>query len=83
MQCIDTGGIHCRTFHIDPSGHLLVAAHIMAMPVESAGARHTVPAGMSMFRIAADGRLDHVRSYPVEVGSDTLFWMGMVPLSRR
>ncbi len=33
IQHADTHGIHCRTFHIDPSGRLLVAAHIMALPV--------------------------------------------------
>ena len=38
IQHIDTHGIHCRTFHIDPSGRMLVAAHIMAMPVRDAPA---------------------------------------------
>ena len=36
IQHVDTRGIHCRTFHIDPSGRLLVAAHIMALPVGTA-----------------------------------------------
>jgi 6-phosphogluconolactonase (cycloisomerase 2 family) len=29
VQHVDTRGIHCRIFHIDPSGRLLVAAHTM------------------------------------------------------
>ena len=44
IQHIDTRGIHCRTFHIDPSGRLLVAAHIMALPVRD-GARDPYRAG--------------------------------------
>ena len=73
-------GIHCRTFHIDPSGRMLVAAHIRPMFVrEGAGVRH-VPACLSVFRIGQDGKLDFVRTYDVDVGNHTMFWMGMVKL---
>jgi 6-phosphogluconolactonase (cycloisomerase 2 family) len=76
----ETRGIHCRTFHIDPSGRLLVAAHIRPLLVrEGAQVRH-VPACLSVFRIGNDGRLDFVRQYDVDVGNNTMFWMGMVPL---
>jgi 6-phosphogluconolactonase (cycloisomerase 2 family) len=78
IQRIDTGGIHCRTFHIDPSGRLLVAAHIMAMPVRDGSGMRVVPAGLSVFRIGGDGRLTFVRAYAVDVGDRTLFWMGMI-----
>ncbi|HEX4366126.1 MAG TPA: beta-propeller fold lactonase family protein [Rhodopila sp.] len=80
IQHIDTGGIHCRTFHIDPSGRLLVAAHIMAMSVRDATGIRKVPACLSVFRIADDGRLQFERSYEVDVGDKTMFWMGMVTL---
>ena len=80
IQHVDTGGIHCRTFHIDPSGRLLVAAHIMGLPVRDGGAIRVVPACLSLFHIADDGRLDFVRKYDVEVGERTMFWMGMVGL---
>src|SRR6476661_5132930 len=33
IQHVDTHGIHPRTFHIDPSGKLLVVAHIMGLKV--------------------------------------------------
>jgi 6-phosphogluconolactonase len=79
-QHIDTRGIHCRTFHIDPSGRLLVAAHIMALPVRDGTGIRTVPASLAVFRIGGDGRLDYVRKYDVEVGDKTMFWMGMVGL---
>ena len=82
IQHIDTRGIHCRTFHIDPSGRLLVAAHIMALPVREGAAIRTVPASLAVFRIDDSGKLDFVRKYDVDVGDKTMFWMGMVPLSK-
>jgi len=80
IQHIDTRGIHCRTFHIDPSGRMLVAAHIMALPVRDGAAIRTVPASLAVFRIGDDGKLDFVRKYDVDVGDKTMFWMGMVRL---
>jgi len=80
IQHVDTHGIHCRTFHIDPSGRLLIAAHIMGLPVSDGAGTRFVPACLSMFRIGADGRLDFVRKYDVEVGDRTMWWMGMVAL---
>jgi 6-phosphogluconolactonase len=77
VQHIDTRGIHCRTFHIDPSGRLLVVAHIIGLPVQNRGTTGFVPACLSLFRIAADGRLDFVRKYDVDVGDRQMFWMGM------
>jgi 6-phosphogluconolactonase len=78
IQHVDTRGIHCRTFHIDPSGRLLVAAHIMPLLVKDGDALRTVPASLAVFRIDGDGRLDFVRKYDVDVGGRTMFWMGMV-----
>jgi 6-phosphogluconolactonase len=80
IQHIDTRGIHCRTFHIDPTGRMLVAAHIMALPVREGSAIRTVPASLAVFRIGDDGKLDFVRKYDVDVGDKTMFWMGMVRL---
>ena len=78
IQHIETGGIHDRTFHIDPTGRLLVTAHVRTLSVtEGAGVR-TVPAGFSVFRLGGDGRLEFVRKYDLEAGSEQLFWMGMV-----
>ncbi len=78
IQHVDTRGIHCRTFHIDPSGQVLVAAHIMGLPVKDGGAIREAPACLSVFRIGGDGKLDFVRKYDVEVGERQMFWMGMV-----
>jgi 6-phosphogluconolactonase len=80
IQHVDTRGIHCRTFHIDPSGRMLVAAHIMGLPVKEGAAIRIVPANLAVFRIDAGGKLDFVRKYDVDVGDRTMFWMGMVQL---
>src|SRR3954447_26383650 len=63
IQHVDTRGIHCRTFHIDPSGRLLVAAHIMGLKVREIGGTRFVPACLSLFRIGVSGKLDFVRKY--------------------
>ena len=80
IQHVDTRGIHCRTFQIDPSARLLVAAHIMPLPVKDGATLRIVPASLAVFRVDGDGRLDFVRKYDVDVGDKTMFWMGMVPL---
>jgi 6-phosphogluconolactonase len=81
IQHVDTRGIHCRTFHIDPSGRMLVAAHNVPVLVRDGGDVKTVPACLSVFRIGADGQLDFVRKYDVDTRDQIMFWMGMVALS--
>ena len=78
IQHVHTRGVRCRTFHIDPSGRLLVAAHIMPLVVRDGAALHTVPASFAVFRIEDDGRLHFIGKYEVDVGDRTMFWMGMV-----
>jgi 6-phosphogluconolactonase (cycloisomerase 2 family) len=80
IQHIETRAIHPRTFHIDPSGRLLVAQHNLPVNVRDGDAVRTVPAGLSVFRVGEDGKLTYVRKYDVDVGDKTMFWMGMVPL---
>ena len=77
IQHVDTQGIHPRTFHIDPSGRLLVVAHIMGLTVRDGAGFKKVPMRLSVFRID-DGRLSFVRAYDVESGGQTMWWMGMV-----
>ena len=81
IQHIETQKIHPRTFHIDPSGRMLVAEHNAPLNVRHGDAVKTVPAGLSVFRIGDDGKLTFARKYDVDVGDKTMFWMGMVPLS--
>jgi 6-phosphogluconolactonase len=69
---------HVRTFSIDPSGRLLVAASIHASYRIEDDELESVPAALSLFRIAADGTLDFQRKYDIDTGSETMFWSGMV-----
>jgi 6-phosphogluconolactonase (cycloisomerase 2 family) len=78
IQHVDSHGIHPRTFHIDPSGRLMVVAHIMGLKVREGDLVHFTPATLSLFRIALDGRLEFARAYDVDVGRRTMWWMGMV-----
>jgi 6-phosphogluconolactonase len=80
LQNIDGRGIQLRTFGIDPSGRVLVAASIMPLPVSDGKSLTTPTAGLMMFRIANDGTLTFVRKYDVEVGAYQQFWSGMVTL---
>jgi hypothetical protein len=78
IQHIDGRGVQLRTFGIDPSGRLLVVASIMPLPLCDGT---TKPAGIMVFRVAADGTLAFVRKYDVDVGTVQQFWSGMVTLS--
>jgi len=80
IQHIETRAIHPRTFHIDPSGRMLVAQHNLPVDVRDGDAVRTIPAGLSVLRIGNDGKLTFVRKYDIDVGGKTMFWMGMVQL---
>ncbi len=80
IQHADTRGIHVRTFSLDPTGRMLVAASIMPLPVRDGARVVTVPAGLSVFRVGGDGKLDFVRKYDVETAGKTQFWSGMIGL---
>ena len=77
VQHIDGRGVQLRTFGIDASGRVLVAASIMPM-LRSDGM--TVSAGMTVFRIAEEGALSLARKYDVDVGNSQQFWSGMIAL---
>jgi 6-phosphogluconolactonase (cycloisomerase 2 family) len=80
IQTIDGQGIHLRTFGIDPSGSLLVAASIRSLAVREGDMIKTLPAGIIVYRIGDDGRLTFVRKYDVDTGNGQQFWSGMVTL---
>jgi len=75
IQHVDTHGIHCRTFHIDPSGRLMVGAHIMGLPMLDGT---EIPTRLTLFRIGDDGKLTFARGYDIETGGRFMWWMGMV-----
>jgi 6-phosphogluconolactonase len=81
IQTIDGQGIHLRTFGIDPSGRLLVAASIRPLPMREGNKIGTLTAGIMLYRIGDDGRLAFVRKYDVDTGKGQQFWSGMVALA--
>src|SRR5712672_2390929 len=80
IQHIETQKIHPRTFHIHPGGRLMVVQHNLPVNVRDGDAVKTVAAGLSIFRIGDDGKVTFARTYDIDVGDKTMFWMGMVPL---
>src|SRR5256712_9269600 len=74
IQHIETQKIHPRTFHIDPSGRLLVAQHNLPVNVREGDAIKTLPAGLSVLRMGDDGKLTLLRKYDIDVGARTMFW---------
>jgi 6-phosphogluconolactonase (cycloisomerase 2 family) len=74
VQTIDGRGLQLRTFGIEPAGRLLVVASIMSL------ANGTLPAGITVMRLAGDGKLTFVHKYDVDVGDKQQFWTGIVTL---
>jgi len=72
IQHANTNGIHCRTFHIDPTGRLLVCAHIQGFG--------DIPTRLTTFHIGGDGKLTLAQTYDMETGGRFMWWMGMVTL---
>jgi 6-phosphogluconolactonase (cycloisomerase 2 family) len=81
VQSADGHGITLRTFALDPSARMLVAASQVALPVRDGATVKTLSAGLSVFRIGGDGKLDFARKYDVDVGGKNQFWSGMVALA--
>jgi 6-phosphogluconolactonase (cycloisomerase 2 family) len=83
IQNIDTRGFHPRTFALDSSGRILVAANQNRLMVREneTGSVRTIHASLAVYRVRGDGRLEFVRKYDVETaGARNLFWMGLVSL---
>lgn len=81
IQHADSHGIHPRTFHLDPSGRILVVEHNLPVAVRDGSTTKTNAAGLSVFHIHEDGKLSFVRKYELDVGESSMFWMGMVELN--
>jgi 6-phosphogluconolactonase len=82
IQNIDGHGVQLRTFGIDPEGRVLVAASVIPIKVREGSGVGTLTAGLMVYRIGSDGRLDFVRKYDVEAtNQNQQFWSGMVTLA--
>jgi 6-phosphogluconolactonase (cycloisomerase 2 family) len=80
IQNADGRSVELRTFGIDPSGRMLVAASIAPAPVREGDRIVPVPAALTVFRIGDDGKLTFVRKYDLDTGAERQFWTGMVTL---
>jgi len=81
VQTVEGHGIQLRTFGIDPTGRLLLAASIKPLLVREGAAVKTMTAGITVYRIDVDGTLVFVRKYDVDTGKGQQFWSGMVALA--
>jgi 6-phosphogluconolactonase len=81
IQTIEGHGIHLRTFGIDPSGRLLVAASIRPILLRDGNEVKTLTAGLMVYRIGEDGKLGFARKYDIDTERGQQFWSGMVALA--
>jgi 6-phosphogluconolactonase (cycloisomerase 2 family) len=77
IQHMDTRGLHPRTFALDPSSRVIVAANNLSLPTREGT---DIPASLSTYRIGSDGKLEFVRKYDVDLNDSQQFWAGIVPL---
>jgi len=71
---------HPRTFSLDPSARMMVAATITGRRIREGGGTAMRPASLAIFRVGEDGRLEFSSSIPVETGEALQFWTGMIPV---
>ena len=81
IQNADPQSFHVRTFSIDPSGRIMVAASIEAINVRDGDKIRCVPAALTVFRIDAAGKLTFARKYDVELAGKLQWWTGLVGLA--
>jgi 6-phosphogluconolactonase len=80
IQNIDSHGFEIRTFAIDPSGTVLIAASQLALLVRDGSRVSNVSAGLSLYRIGVDGKLTFVRKLDVDTSAGTQFWCGLLTM---
>jgi hypothetical protein len=68
-----------RTFSVDPSGKLLIAATLWPMAMRDGT---TQPAAIVLYRVGNDGKLTFARKYDIDASEKKQqFWAGMVTLA--
>jgi 6-phosphogluconolactonase (cycloisomerase 2 family) len=81
IQNEDPQSFHIRSFSIDPSGKIMVAASIVDMNVRDGDKVRYVPAALTVFRIGEHGKLTFARKYEVELGGKFQWWTGFMALA--
>jgi 6-phosphogluconolactonase (cycloisomerase 2 family) len=80
MQNIDGRGVSLRTFTLDPTARMLVAASTGPILVREGGTIKTLSAGLTVFRIGGNGRLTFARKYDVDVGGRGQSWCAIMKI---
>jgi 6-phosphogluconolactonase (cycloisomerase 2 family) len=73
IQRADAHGFELRTFTMDPSSKVLIAASTTPMLLASG---EKVSAGLSIYRVGTDGKLDFARKVDVDTAPGVQFWCG-------
>jgi len=81
IEHADIRAAHPRTFGLDTGARLLVAGSLAPTAKREGDKVVDVPAGLSVFRMREDGKLDFVRKYDIDVGPFTQWWTGMIALA--
>jgi 6-phosphogluconolactonase len=81
IQHADIHAAHPRTFSLDTGGKMLVVGSLAPTAFRRDGKVVVVPAGLSVFKVRPDGKLDFIRKYDLDVGTLTQWWSGMIPLA--
>jgi 6-phosphogluconolactonase (cycloisomerase 2 family) len=76
-----TDSYELRTFSMDPSGRVLIAASTTSMPVMEQGVLSTVGAGLSVYKAGADGKLASAGKIDVDTSAGVEFWAGMLTMA--
>jgi 6-phosphogluconolactonase (cycloisomerase 2 family) len=77
IQTVGSGGLHPRTFALDPSGRVLLVGHVTATRIREGDAVVEVPANVTLFRVGEDGRLTHAGRLDLETGDEKCWWTGL------
>lgn len=70
-----------RTFAMDPSGQVLIAASTTSMQVLEQDVLSTISAGLTIYKAGADGKLTAAHTYEVDTKAGLQFWSGLLTMA--
>ena len=81
IQNADGHANQLRTFGIDATGRMLVAASVNPILMREGNTVTNLSAGLTVYRVGDDGKLTFRRKYDTDTSNGTQFWSGMVTLA--
>jgi hypothetical protein len=66
---------------MDPGGQVLIAASTTSMQVQEQGVLSTVSAGLTTYKMGADGKLTYGHKYDVDTSAGLQFWSGLLTMA--